>query len=63
MRYTALHWAAVNGHVNIGRLLLESGADVEALNDRECASPALATQVAASVSAGLPDAKKLVLAH
>ena len=40
MRYTALHWAAVNGHVNIGRLLLEHGADVEAVNDRECASPA-----------------------
>ena len=35
MQYTALHWVAVNGHVNIGRLLLERGADVDALNDRE----------------------------
>ena len=35
LQYTALHWAAVNGHINIGRLLLERGADVDALNDRE----------------------------
>lgn len=38
MQYTALHWVAVNGHINIGRLLLDGGADVEAVNDRKWAS-------------------------
>jgi hypothetical protein len=36
MGYTGLHWAAVNGHMEIARLLLNAGANVEAVNDRTC---------------------------
>lgn len=36
MGYTGLHWAAVNGHMEIAQLLLNAGANVEAVNDRTC---------------------------
>ncbi|KAI1145495.1 hypothetical protein F4825DRAFT_243403 [Nemania diffusa] len=32
-RWTALHWAANNGHADVVRLLLEYGADVNAVSD------------------------------
>ena len=30
--YTALHWAAQNGHIEVVRLLLDRGANIEARN-------------------------------
>ena len=33
--WTALHWASWNGHDNIGELLLDNGADIDALTYNE----------------------------
>ncbi len=55
IQYTALHWAAVNGHVNIGRLLLDRGAEVDALNDRERApSLSILSECVVACPAGCP---------
>ena len=31
---TLLHWSAVNGHVDVSRLLISSKADVDARNEK-----------------------------
>jgi len=32
--WTALHWAAMEGHTDVVRLLLQNGANVEAVTER-----------------------------
>ena len=44
MSYTALHWAAVNGHAEIAQLLIDAGANLEPTNSQSATPLFMAAQ-------------------
>lgn len=43
-KYTPLHYASYNGHVDVVRILLNYGAHINAKNEAECTALFLASQ-------------------
>ena len=56
-RLTALHWGSIRGHVDVVQALIDAGAEVDALDDKNCTALIFASLI------GHLSAVKTLVAH